>query len=203
MLPEPNLERVEEESARFDAQDELIEKTVGDLFARYPRNVEAHGVLAKSVVLNQLYSARVLNIHIQQLARHITKCDLDPLLDQGSPVAVDRIIECPDIKIYYSFATKYCSWHRPDAYPIWDRYVDETLWYYQRRYAFSNYQHQQVGDYAKWVSIVSDFKRRFGLEDLNFKKVDKFLWRMGDQLLNKPKDSEAPTFKSDEPSANA
>jgi hypothetical protein len=37
---------------------------------------------------------------------------------------------------FYSFATKYCSHHKPEMYPIYDSYVDKMLGYFKKRTIF-------------------------------------------------------------------
>jgi hypothetical protein len=123
-LREPDIDLVIDEGKRFDEDNALVEGAVGKLFAQFPQNVDATQLLAKVVVLNQLYSARVLNIHVQSLAIHIAQGRIDSMLDAGSPEAVEYIVNCSRIKRYYSFATKYCSWHRDIAYAVpWAAYL--------------------------------------------------------------------------------
>jgi hypothetical protein len=59
---------------------------VQTLFKQFPANTDPAQVTSKVIVLSQLYSARVLNIHALPLARHIVKSDINSLLDQGSSV---------------------------------------------------------------------------------------------------------------------
>jgi hypothetical protein len=172
-----------EQCRLFDEQEAVVEDAIENLWRRFPRNNAVSDVLLKVVVLNQLYSARVLNMHVNQIAKHIVRSDLDPLLDDGSIHAVERIVSCPGTKRYYSFATKYCCWHRPALYPIWDLNVDESLWFYKRQYAFHLFRRQDLHSYGKLVGIVRAFSNYFELGSLDFKQIDKFLWRIGDHLL--------------------
>jgi hypothetical protein len=93
-------------------------------------------------------------MHILPLANHIVELGIDPLLDKGSLEVVERIAQS-GTKRYYSFATKYCSWHRPNVYPMWDRNVDECLWAYQKQDAFATFKRQQLTtQYQKHVDVV-------------------------------------------------
>jgi hypothetical protein len=179
------MQIVEQECLKFEKDNKLVEETVRVLFSRLPRNTEPSEVLTKVVVLNQLYSARVLSIHIQPLTNHIVKCGIDQLLHRGSGQAVECITNCPETHKYYSFATKYCSWHGPDAYPMWDWNVDAALWFYRKKYAFHNFRHKDLGSYRSLVEIIKVFRTHFGLSSLNFKKIDQFLWITGGRLLQR------------------
>ncbi len=185
MLPEPTPKRVKRELDIFDESEELVEGTVRSLFALYPSNIAEHEVLAKVVVLNQLYSARVLDMHVKGLSKRIVASGLDRLLTEGSGEAVNAICACCNGKRYYSFATKYCSWHKPDFYCMWDGNVDEALWRYNKLYAFSKFKRYELNrDYSILRRVVGEFRTRFGLESLSFKDIDKFLWNVGYPLVS-------------------
>jgi hypothetical protein len=183
VLPEPTLQRVAEEIDTFNKAEEFVETTVKNLFEARRANTSKYEVLAKVVVLNQLYSARVLNKHVQGFAEKIAKSDIDPMLDEGSPEAVTAICSCCNEMRYYSFATKYCTWHRPDLYCMWDGNMDRALWHYQERYRFSDFKRYKPNyEYPVLRRVVGEFRATFGLESINFKGIDQFLWRMGDLI---------------------
>lgn len=179
MLPSPTKERVRKTCAEFAAQYALVETAIERLFTQYPKNTDPAEVLAKVVVLNQLYNSRVLNIHLETLAKHIVSCDLDAHFDALSLDAVDLIVSCEGIRHYYSFATKYCSWHRPDFYPIMDSYVNQALWDYRRTDGFAVFKRQDLERYPEFVRIVREFRTHFGLEEFSLKQIDECLWMWG------------------------
>ncbi len=112
MLPNPTAEIVKQECDAFDRDDDITEKALRELWTEFPENRQHSHVLLKVVALNQLYHARVDDRDLWYLAGHIARLNLDSLLGQGSPEAVEHIVACPDAhKKYYSFATKYCSWN--------------------------------------------------------------------------------------------
>jgi hypothetical protein len=84
-------------------------------------------VLLKALALNKLYSTRVLDKDIEPLARHIAGLCIEPSLREGRPDAVDRIANCSGLQLYFSFASKYCSWHNPRPYPIYDSYGGSSV----------------------------------------------------------------------------
>lgn len=89
------------------------------LVRHFPRNVELPHVLLKVVALNKLYSTNILDV--ETVARPITGLRIDAPLSGGSSQAVDLIASvriAGKVRYNLSFATKYCSWHNPTAYPI-------------------------------------------------------------------------------------
>jgi hypothetical protein len=118
VLPVPTVELAKAECDEFDRENFLAETALGELLAQFPRNTDTSHVLLKVLVLNKLYSTRIRDIDVDPLARHIGSLGVDRRLSEGSVQAVDLIADCPTLKRYYSFATKFCSWHNPDAYPF-------------------------------------------------------------------------------------
>ena len=75
----------------------------------------------------------------------------------------------------YSFATKYCGWHRPAVYPIYDSYVDACLWFYKKRDKFDEFKRQDLCVYAQFLKTVTAFRSHYRLGEFDFKQLDKFL----------------------------
>jgi hypothetical protein len=136
-------------------------------------------------VLNKLYSTRILDIDIETVARHIASLEIDSLLSSGSPPAVALIAKA-DInskpRNNLSFATKYCSWHNPISYAIYDGNVDECLWGYRKQNGFAKFYRKELRKYEKLLEVVSAFRDFYGLNSLTFKQLDKFLWLEGIKL---------------------
>jgi hypothetical protein len=135
LLATPTVELVKAKCDEFDGDPStrLAEDALGQLWAALPRNTDAPHVLLKVLALNKLYNTRVRDIDVEILARHIAGLGIDPLIAEGSSSTVERITHCDNLRNYFSFATKYCSWHNPDAYPIYDTRVDECLWSYKKQ----------------------------------------------------------------------
>lgn len=198
MLATPTVELVKAKGDEFDS-DQLVEAALGQLRAQFPRNTEIPHVLLKVLALNKLYNARVLDIDVEILARHIAGLGIDAILAEGSPSAVDLITHCDKLRRgCYAFATKYCSWHNPDAYPIYDTRVDECLWSYKKqdghKEGYPKFHRQDLRCYPKLREVVIKFCNfyKLGLVDpldagsigsFNFKAIDKFLWLQGESLF--------------------
>lgn len=186
MLPTPTVELVTQKCSEFDLKpyNQLGDNALRELFEQFPENTVASHVLLKVLVLNRLYSTRVRDIDVEPFARHIAGLGIDAFLSKGSLSAVPKIFLCPGLKRkYYSFATKFCSWHNPGAYPIYDSYADECLWAYRKQDHFAVFKRQDVWYYEKFVSVVTAFREQYGLNSLTFRQIDKFLWLTGGQIL--------------------
>ncbi len=194
MLPTPTVELVLNECRNFDNApwSQLGDKALKEVLEHFPRNIDASHVLVKVLVLNKLYSTRVLDNDVESLARHITGLGIDKLLEQGALDAVEHIYTCPSLeKKYYSFATKFCSWHNPNAYPIYDSYVVKCLWSYMKQETsakpepFKAFSLQSLWTYDRFVATVTAFRDRYALNCLTFRQIDKFLWFTGGRILGK------------------
>lgn len=151
------------------------ERALAWLFGTYPANVEPSQVLVKVAALNSLYHTNVFAV--TEMAEHICGLGIDPALAAGDLAVVDRIAAFPVTRDrHYSFATKYCSWHQPESFPIYDNLVERLLWSYQRHFNFGDFGREDLQDYPRYVAVILSFMARFGLGSLMFRQVDKFLW---------------------------
>lgn len=111
------------------------------------------------------------------------ECNIDNGLDAGDTDVVSRIAKGHGIcKVknnteinFYSFATKYCSWHNNEKYPIYDGFVEKTLIAYRGKDNFSDFKNKDLKDFEKFCEIVSDFANYYVLSRNNLKNIDKFL----------------------------
>ena len=126
---------IDKEIAAFDAEPEtaFAESTIRELISTYPDNQDVRHILVKAITINALYHARVLDMDLQPLSIHLKTIDeLDTRLRQGTPDVVDAIWKSQGTRRkYFSFATKFCSWHNQEAYEIYDLNVWEALFAYR------------------------------------------------------------------------
>jgi hypothetical protein len=183
LLPIPTVDLVTAECGEFDRENQLVEEALRLLWTQFPHNTESSHVLLKVLVLNRLYSTRVNDIDVEPLARHIAGLGIDPLLEQGVIEAVDLITNCPGLKKYLSFAAKFCSWHKPMAYPIWDGNVRACLWAYKKQDKFAPFHNYDLWVYETFRATIIAFRSHYHLDALTFKELDKFLYRSGGRIL--------------------
>ena len=175
------------EIAAFAKEPEtaLAESTLRELIATYSENTKLEHVLIKVIAINTLYHARVWDVDLHQLALHISKIEeLDVKLKQGRLDTVDAIWKSQGTRRhYFSFATKFCSWHNQEGYAIYDLNMWEALRAYRSKELGFQFKVSGCTDYACFHTIVKRFQAAYGLESYSLKDVDKFLWRVGGQLL--------------------
>jgi len=103
-------------------------------------------------------------------------------LDRGDLTVVDRLADFTaegKRRRIYSFATKFCSWHSPETFPIYDCMVLAALLEIQRDDTFASFGAGDLQQYRRFVEVLGDFRRYHGLEEFNFREIDKYLWRFG------------------------
>lgn len=165
-----------------DAFERTADYPTGDralrrLFAVYPRNDELEGVLVKVAALKALYRTQVLNVY--GMGEHIVSCRLDPHLKEGRREAVGLVRHFRK-RDFYSFATKYCHWHRPDVYLMYDRFVVAALRWLSAKLGFlQKFTWDQLRDYDFFVNAVEDSRRALDLRWNGYKRLDQGLWILG------------------------
>jgi hypothetical protein len=155
------------------------------LFQTMPRNIDTGEVAVKVAALNGLYATNIYGV--VQMARHIVGLDIDDLLETGvaEPELIEdiaRLTQKGKLRRHYSFATKYCSFHRPDVYPIYDSLVAEILNALLRQgETFDKFLPGETwsGDYGVYCRSVLAFRQHYGLDEFSVRDVDKYLWMAG------------------------
>ena len=168
------------------------EETLEKLFQKLiPENKNIHDILIKCSTLNGL--ANTVIYEVQYVAEWILKLKIDDRLKRGDLSLVDQIaynVKDANSQIsrsYYSFASKYCSYHQPDKYSIYDRYVDIVLWELQKKYHYSDFKHDDLKKYKGYMKALDDFRNYYGFPEEEFSKkdLDKFLWLLGKEWVRK------------------
>lgn len=186
-LPLPTPEVVRDEVRTHFDTDRVAQSTEDALIAllnKFPHNTDPAHVLLKVVAINRLYNTQIFAVH--DVARCIAAHNIDAELAEGSLNVVSKIapVTIKDkVRNNFSFASKYCSWHNPEAYPIYDRNVDACLCAYKLQYRFADFSRQALCEYPAFFNVVCAFREHFSLTSLSFKELDKFLWVKGRELL--------------------
>jgi hypothetical protein len=183
----PTPELVQEYINKFDNDSELIavENALLELFRRYPSNQSLPEILIKVATLNSLYAT---NIYATvKVANHILNKNIDAKLQQRSPELVDEIALVTignKTRRNYSFASKYCHWHQPEEFLIYDSYVERILWSYQNQDTFMMFRRSELQKYPRYKKIIEGFRAYYGLRQFNFRELDKFLWLYGKEIFS-------------------
>ena len=190
MIPRPSLIEVEYWLEQWDslegyvAQEESLEK----LFIKtYPSNKNLDDVLIKVCSVNVFYSTNIFAPFA--VAKHIVALKIDDKLASNDLTIVNEIakVKMPKNKDknFYSFATKYCSHHKPNVYPIYDSFVEKVLMHLKRYDKFDNFSAEELKSYPKYKEILIRFRKYYGLESFDLKQIDKYLWQVGKKYFPK------------------
>lgn len=188
-IPVPSIREVVHYQGTWEKLDSYREQecALNRLFFELaPENKDIADILLKVTALNQFYSTNIFSVY--PVAEHIKALDIDMRLKAGDESLVDdiRIVELNGkTKNFYSFASKYCSHHRPNAYPIYDSYVDEVLRYFRDTDCFTSFRTEELKNYKRFKEILMTFRAYYGLEQFSLKEIDKYLWQFGKEYFPK------------------
>lgn len=187
-IPRPSCALVDMYLQRWDTTVDLyeLEKVLRKLFTEaYPTNIAIDEIILKVAVLNTVYNTYIYSVY--PVAQHILSLGIDERLRTADETLVNElmcVIYDEGKKInHYSFATKYCSFHNSDAFPIYDSYVDKILRYYRHHENFSSFQNKDLKHYPTFKRIVNEFRSYFGLKQYTVKQIDQYLWQFGKEYF--------------------
>lgn len=119
----------------------------------------------------------------------IVALNIDERLNNGDITLVADIakVEISKGKIVnlYSFATKYCSHHKPLDFPIYDSYVVIVLRYFNTTDRFFEFKDKDLKDYRIFKDVLLAFRRHYGLDRFSLKEIDQYLWLLGKEKFPK------------------
>lgn len=183
-IPKPSDLEIENWLKKWDALPNYVaqECSLEKLFQKtYPFNKDLDDVLIKVSSLNKFYSTNIFNTYI--VAKHIVDLKIDSKLERDDLSVVKDIAEInmPNnkSKTFYSFATKYCSQHKPKVYPIYDSFVERMLIYFNKEENFAEFSNEDFKTYESYKDILIKFIKHFNLEAYDLKQIDKYLWQVG------------------------
>jgi hypothetical protein len=162
--------------------NEKLDVALRTLFQTMPRNTDVGEVAVKLAALNGLYSTNIFAL--VQVATHIANLHIDSRLAEPK-ISADLIEQIANVEIRgkirrnYSFATKYCAFHRPDLYPIYDSLVQQVLNTFLRQgESFDTFLpgERWQADYGVWYRSITKFRNHYGLNDFSVRDIDKYLW---------------------------
>lgn len=186
----PSVPTVEKYLSKWNNSDKYRqqESALNRLFFELaPKNDNIENVLIKVSALNSLYSTNIFSVY--PVALHILSIDVDRRLRNHDLSLVSELshVVFPNgkAKTLYSFATKYCSHHKPDVYPIYDDYINKILRYYRDVDGFSKFTNEMLLDYLSFNAILQDFQRFYKLEKYTVKEIDQYLWQSGKENFPK------------------
>jgi len=161
-------------------QNEALTSAESIIFEAVQENMSNRSFMSELrvvILINGLYSAGVKDV--VAMSRHIgNHGEIVDIISQGDAEAVERIakyrtgIESKEVR-NYSFATKYCYFHNPERFPIYDKCMDDQLWASKDRIGV--FKRKELKRYEFFRQKVDDFIKVFSLEQ-SYTKVDHYLW---------------------------
>lgn len=167
------------EVGRFSATVDAMFK----ICQQYPNNNKLEEVLIKCAVIDNFSSTNVFDLY--SMGEHIVGKHVDEKLKKGDYSVVDDIAKVEiggKERNFYSFATKYCHYHNPNRFAIYDSYVAKVLCAFPND--FRKIREKDLREkYETFIDVLNGFRKQFNLE-LSFDDLDKYLWRLGRWYLN-------------------
>ena len=149
-----------------------------------PENKLIEDILIKCSTLNDFYSTNIFSIF--PVAKHIHQLDIDKRLKEGDLTLVNDIADVKELdRRFYSFASKYCSHHNPERFPIYDSYVSKILMHFKKVNKFAKFTNNNLKDYTVFKNVLDEFKTYYSLEQYSLKELDKYLWLLGKEYFKK------------------
>ncbi len=169
---------------QYAEPDKAINRAVKD----YSNNTDFAEVILKATLINSIYSTQIFDI--LSMANHIVNIvKLNNMLNEGDKRAVDCIRIGAGIIVKksgkerdnYSFATKYCSFHNPNKYPIYDSAISNLLIRANKDYKWiSKITDEKLGmnfkEYSYYVDFLDKFLETVDIDKFGYREADKGLW---------------------------
>lgn len=186
-IPRPSKNEVNKYIEKWKTLENYVnqEKSLNKLFNDLlPENKLIEDILIKASTLNDFYSTNIFSIF--PVAKHIHELDIDERLKQGDLSLVEDMAYIEELdKRFYSFASKYCSHHNPEYYPIFDNYVLRVLIHFKKIDHFSKFTRADLKDYIKFNEVLDEFSEFYGLEKYSKKELDRYLWLLGKEYFKR------------------
>ncbi len=166
------------------------------LISEYPTHENKSAVETKVKLLNLFYSTGIQAVNL--MAENILSIkNIDDRLEKGDYKLVPQIAKLKvgtgEIRFNYSFATKYCAYHQPTKFPIYDSVVALTFaslfekgflpkYKYNRgksnaRNTYSKTEFMdKMKEYDFYVKVYNHFMEEYDLTSLCYREVDSYIW---------------------------
>ena len=150
-----------------------------------PENTQRHDVLFKVAALCGLYED--LHVNAERMTDHILSIkNFDIRLANGVMSLVDDIAKYSD-KSYFAvyFARMYCGYHRPDQYPMGDRYIEYAMMNYAWLMKMPQPYYSELKRYGAFKKFFQALMRHCELEHIPQEDILNFFYFVGKRKLDK------------------
>lgn len=182
-VPTPSKRSIRKCLKRWETLERyrLAEGALGLLFHELcPDNTDIESVLLKVSALNDFYSTNIFDVY--SVSKHILALNIDHRLRN---IDLDLVNEIAKVRLkgkawnFYSFASKYCSHHEPDGFPIYDSFVEKMLKHYRKVDKFEMFRNAELKHYPRFIEIIESLRTFYGVDDFSLRELDIFLWLAG------------------------
>ena len=186
-IPTPSKEEVYKYIKKWETLENYVnqENSLKKLFVDLiPENKLLEDILIKVSTLNDFYSTNIFSVF--PVAKHILELDIDERLKVGDLSLVNDIADVKELdRTFYSFATKYCSHHNPEVFPIYDNYVLRVLVRFKKIDHFSKFTRNDLKNYIRFNEVLDEFAKFYELENYSKKELDRYLWLVGKEYFKR------------------
>lgn len=176
----------------YSIQEELLQYLV----KKYPDHNNKAAVNTKVKLLNLFYSTGIQATN--KMSDNILSIkNIDNRLSSGDKSLIPEIATLKTSKeekrYNYSFATKYCAYHNPEKFPIYDSIVAMTFISFFEKGLLPNYKcgnrkssasntftkrefANKIKDYNFFVELYDYFMELFDLKTFTYRQVDSYIW---------------------------
>ncbi len=186
-IPTPSKEEVYKYIKKWETLENYVnqENSLKKLFVDLiPENKLLEDILIKVSTLNDFYSTNIFSVF--PVAKHILELDIDERLKVGDLSLVNDIADVKELdRTFYSFATKYCSHHNPEVFPIYDNYVLRVLVHFKKIDHFSKFTRNDLKNYIRFNEVLDEFAKFYELENYSKKELDRYLWLVGKEYFKR------------------
>ena len=159
---------------------ERVDKILYGELGQLNENVNQRDVAYKVRLVDKLYNCN-LKMDAEYVAELIASANINGDLRTGDPVnLVEKIagLSVPKAgkrrraNLGLVFASKYCHFHEPNRFAIYDRFAKRAL---------EDLLGKRVQRYRQFKSSIDNLKSKIGLP-LSYKDIDEYLWIYGQWL---------------------
>lgn len=188
----PDVDVVKYFSNVFDINYHKTENELKSLFASEPT---AEIISNRVHRLNAIYHTRLggdqMEVLVSQLqgAGHV----FEDRIKSGDSDVIEIIARYGG-RNWFVFATKYCSFVKPEFYPIYDGLIGSVLEKFEEKLHFIKSKevkskkplklerYRNKCDYVSIKTVIDDFKNLPKLKGCTYRDIDKFLWLVGKNM---------------------
>lgn len=161
---------------------------IHNVLKRFPQNTDRE-LVAMKVSLIDLTNSTNIGRHINKISLSelveliLSIPDFDVRLAQGDPELVNQIARCNGRVNFFSFASKYCTYHNVDVYgrddySIYDSVVQDALPYYIPKLTKTTVKRwRETFNYATFYDCIGTLLDQNNIHiPFRRRKFDHFLW---------------------------